>query len=69
MKDDYHDTTFTEKMNTLKKIIWSDMSNASDIILHEIGLPAITKASIQNIFRIPFGVIPTDIYIANSLFL
>ena len=35
MKDDYHDTTFTEKMNTLKKIIWSDMSNASDIILHE----------------------------------
>ena len=22
-------------MNTLKKIIWSDMSNASDIILHE----------------------------------
>ena len=33
------------------------------------GRPAMTRASIQNIFRIPSGVMPMDIYLANSLFL
>ena len=37
--------------------------------LIKIGLPATTSASVQNIFFSSFGVSPTDIYLANSLFL
>ena len=32
------------------------------------GRPAITRASMKNIFLTPFGVMPIDIYLANSLF-
>ena len=37
--------------------------------LIKIGRPAITSASVQNIFFSSFGVSPTDIYLANSLLL
>lgn len=35
IKDEYHDTTFTEQMSNLKRVVWPDIQNASEIILHE----------------------------------
>ena len=32
IKDEYHDTTFTEQMSNLKRVVWPDIQNASEII-------------------------------------
>lgn len=35
IKDEYHDSIFTDALNHVKSIIWSDIPNCSNIILHE----------------------------------
>ena len=61
---------------TAKKFHWIQVacviiSHTNTTVIGNVirtGRPAITMASIQNIFRIPSGVMPMDIYLAKFSF-